>query len=172
MTAAPGVAPGLLGRGGGRQSQPARRRGSELLHHVIAREAGRVAVDRRRDIVALFLVEAWYLDAERRQRDARAAAPRPLFLRHRQHPAADPCAAQILGQHEPVAMGEPECGASVEPAAGLAGLRIADEHGEPARIVVSDLAEIVGAETIDDHRYVGGIKLIGYGSFAPKVVPL
>jgi hypothetical protein len=31
---------------------------SELLHHVIAREAGRLAVDRRRDIVALFLVEA------------------------------------------------------------------------------------------------------------------
>src|SRR5713101_3626431 len=79
------------------------------------------------------------------------------------HPAADPCAAQILGQKEPVDIDEPEFGPSVEPADDLAGLRIADEHGEPAKIAVSGLAEIVGAETIGDHRYVGGIKLIGHG---------
>jgi len=56
-------------------------RWSELLHHVIAREAGRLAVDRRRDIVALFLVEAWRLNAERRQRDPGAAASSALFFR-------------------------------------------------------------------------------------------
>jgi len=51
----------------------------------------------------------------------------------------------------------------VEPADDLAGLRIADEHGERSKIVVSDLAQIVGAETIGDHRHVGRIKLIGHG---------
>jgi len=51
----------------------------------------------------------------------------------------------------------------VEPVDDLAGLRIADEHGERAKIVVSGLAQIVGAETIGDHRHVGGIKLIGDG---------
>jgi len=34
----------------------------------------------------------------------------------------------------------------VEPADDLAGLRIADEHGERAKIVVTGLAQIVGAE--------------------------
>src|SRR5262249_41818408 len=55
---------------------------SELLHHVIAREAGRLAVDRRCDGVALFLVEAWRLNTKRRQRDPGAAASSALFFRH------------------------------------------------------------------------------------------
>src|SRR5882724_1760632 len=115
--------------------------GSELLRHVIAREAGRVAVDRRRDIVALLLVKPGRLDAERRQRDAGAAASSALFFCHRQYAAADPCAAQILGQKEPGDIDEPEFGPSVEPADDLAGLRIADENGERAKIVVSGLAQ-------------------------------
>jgi hypothetical protein len=40
---------------------------------------------------------------------------------------------------------------------------IADDNGESAKIAVSDLAEIVGAEAIHDHRKIGGIKLIGQG---------
>ena len=59
-------------------------------------------------------------------------------------------------------MDEREFGPSVEPADDAAGLPVADEHGEPAKITVSDLAEIVGAENLGDHRYVGGIKLIGH----------
>src|SRR5437016_2104083 len=140
-----------------------RRRGLELLHHVVAREAGRGAVDRRRDIVALFLVEAWCLDAQGRQCDPGAAAPPSLFFCHRQYAAADPCAAQLLGQKEPGDIDEPEFGPSVEPADDLAGPRIADKHGERAKIVASGLAQIVAAEAIGDHRYVGGIKLIGHG---------
>src|SRR5215467_7098364 len=127
---------------------------SELFHHVIAREAGRLAVDRRRDIVALFLVEAWRLNAERRQRDPGAATSSALFFRHRQHPAADPCAAPILGQKEPSDIDEPEFGPSVEPADDLAGLRIVDEHGERAKVMVSSLAQIIGAQTIADYRCV------------------
>src|SRR5215472_5368775 len=100
---------------------------SELLHHVIAREAGRLAVDRRRDIVALFVVEAWRFNAQRRQRDPGAAASSALFFRHRQHPAANPRAAPIFGQKEPSDIDEPEFGPSMEPADDLAGLRIADE---------------------------------------------
>src|SRR6267378_8636345 len=60
------------------------------LHHVVARESGRVAVDRRGDVVALLLVKAGRLDAERRQRDPRAAASPALFFGHRQYAAADP----------------------------------------------------------------------------------
>ena len=45
----------------------------------------------------------------------------------------------------------------------LCGLRIADDNGEPAKIAVSDLAEIVDAEAIGDDRKVIGIKLIGQG---------
>jgi hypothetical protein len=70
--------------------------------------------------------------------------------------------AQILGQKEPGDIDEPEFGPPVEPADDLAGLRIADEHRERAKIVVSGLAQIVGAETIGDHRYIAGIKLIGH----------
>jgi len=50
----------------------------------------------------------------------------------------------------------------VEPADDLPGLRVADEHGERAKIVVSGLANIIGAQTIADYRRVGGIKLIGH----------
>ena len=88
-------------------------RSSELLHHVIAREAGRLAVDRRRDTVALFLVEAWRLNTERRQRDPGAAATSALLFCRRQYAAADPCALQILGQKEPGDIDEPEFGPSV-----------------------------------------------------------
>src|ERR1700730_5551340 len=49
-------------------------RWSELLHHVIAREAGRLAVDSRRDIVALFLLEAWRFHFLSMQRDPGAGA--------------------------------------------------------------------------------------------------
>src|SRR6201993_1199487 len=84
-----------------------RRRGSKLLHHVIARETGRVAVDRRGDVVALLLVKAGRLDAERRQRDPGAAASSALFFCHRQYATADPCTAQILGQKEPGDIDEP-----------------------------------------------------------------
>src|ERR1700730_4218555 len=91
-----------------------------------------------------------------------AAASPPLFLRHCQYAAADPEAAQILGQKEPGDIDEPEFGPPVEPADDLTGLRVADEHRERAKIVVSSLAQIVGAETIGDHRYIGGIKLIGH----------
>src|SRR5262249_37348192 len=134
---------------------------SELLHHVITREAARLAIDCRRDIVALFLVEAWRLNAERCQRDPGAAASSALFFRHRQHPTADSCAAPILGQKKPTNIDEPEFGSSVEPAYDLAGLWIADEHGEWAKIVVSGLAQIIRTQTIADYRCVGGIKLIG-----------
>src|SRR5262249_1643651 len=95
-----------------------------------------------------------------RQRDARAAAPPPLFLRHRQYPAADPCAAPILGQKQPIDIDEAEFRPSVEPTDDLAGLRIADEYREAAKIAVSDLIEIVCAETLCDDRDVGGIRLI------------
>src|SRR5262249_46752046 len=136
-------------------------RWSELLHHVVAREAGRLAVDRRRDSVALFPVEAWCFNAERRQRDPGAAASSALFFGHRQHPAADPCPAPTLGQKEPSDIDKPKFGPSVEPADDLAGLRIADEHSERAKVVVSRLTQIIGAQTIANHRCVGGIKLIG-----------
>jgi hypothetical protein len=42
-------------------------------------------------------------------------------------------------------------------------LPIADGNGEPAKIAVSDLAEIVGAETVGDHRNVGWVQPIGQG---------
>src|SRR5215831_4551980 len=135
---------------------------SELFHHVIARETGGLAVDRRCGSVALFQVESGGLDAQRRQCDPRAAASPALFFRHRQHPTADPCVAPILGQKEPSNIDEPEFGPPVEPADDLPGLRIADEHGERAKIVVSGLAGIIGAQTIADYRCVGGIKLIGH----------
>src|SRR5262249_47173 len=102
---------------------------SELFHHVIAREAGRLAVDRRRDIVALFLVEAWRLNAERLQRDPGAAAWSAFLFCHRQSPTANPCAAPILWQKEPGDIDQPKFGSPVEPADDFAGLRIADEHG-------------------------------------------
>ena len=101
---------------------------SELLHHVIAREAGRLAVDRRRDIIALFLVEAWRLNTERRQRDPGAAASSAFLFCHRQYAAANPRAASIFWQKEPGDIDEPEFGASVEPADDLASLWIADEY--------------------------------------------
>src|SRR6476661_5049884 len=121
---------------------------SEPLHHVIAREAGRLAVDRRRDIVALFLVEAWRLNTERRQRDPGAAASSAFLFCHCQYAAANPCAAPIFWQKEPGDIDEPEFGPSVEPADDLAGLWITDEHGERAKVVVSSLAQIIGAQTI------------------------
>jgi hypothetical protein len=40
----------------------------------------------------------------------------------------------------------------VKPADDLAGLRIADEYGERAKVVISGLAPIIGAETIADYR--------------------
>jgi hypothetical protein len=49
----------------------------------------------------------------------------------------------------------------VEAADDLAGLRIADEHGERAKVVISGLAQIIGAQIIPDHHCIGGIKLIG-----------
>src|SRR5215469_681831 len=133
---------------------------SELLHHVIARKAGRLAVDRRRDIVALFLIESWRLNTERRQCDPVAAASSALLFRLRQYPTANPCAAQILWQKEPGDIDEPKFGSPVEPADDFAGLRIADEHGERAKVVVSGLAQIIGAQTIANHRCVSGIQLI------------
>ena len=45
----------------------------------------------------------------------------------------------------------------------LRGLRIADEHGERAKIVVPGLVQITGAETIGDHRCGGGIQRIRDG---------
>src|ERR1700730_2307958 len=96
------------------QSAPLTPQGaSEPLHHVIAREAGRLAVDRRRDIVALFLVEAWRLNTERRQRNPGAAASSAFLFCHRQYPAANPCAAPIFWQKEPGDIDEPEFGPSV-----------------------------------------------------------
>ena len=44
------------------------------LHHVIAGQTRRIAINRRGDVVALLLVKAGRLDAERRQRDPGAAA--------------------------------------------------------------------------------------------------
>src|SRR5215471_15377643 len=90
-----------------------RRGASELFHHVIAREAGRLAVDRRRDIAALFLVEAWRLNTERRQRDPGAAASFAFLFCHRQYAAANPCAAPIFWQKEPSDIDEPEFGPPV-----------------------------------------------------------
>jgi hypothetical protein len=51
----------------------------------------------------------------------------------------------------------------MEPADDLAGLWIADEHGERAKVVVSGLAQIIGAQTIANHRCAADIKLIGDG---------
>jgi hypothetical protein len=53
-----------------------------VFYRVIACEAGRLAVDCRRDTVALFQVKAGGLDAERRQRDPTTAASTTLFFRH------------------------------------------------------------------------------------------
>ena len=81
-----------------------------------------------------------------------------LFFRHRHHPAADPSTPPILGQEEPGDVDEPEFGLSVEPANDPTGLRIADEYRERAKVVVSGLVQIVGAETVADYRCVCGIK--------------
>jgi hypothetical protein len=51
----------------------------------------------------------------------------------------------------------------VEPANDLTGLRIADEHSERAKVVVSGLAQIIGAQTIANYRCVSGTHLIGDG---------
>src|SRR5690242_572807 len=51
----------------------------------------------------------------------------------------------------------------MEPADDLAGLRVANEYGERAKVVVSGLTRIIGAETIADYGRVGSIKLIGHG---------
>ena len=56
---------------------------------------------------------------------------------------------------------EPEFGASVEPADDLAVLRVANEYGERAKVVV--LRPGSGAETIADYRRADGIELIGHG---------
>src|SRR5262245_6672792 len=79
------------------------------------------------------------------------------------HPAADPCAAPILGPENPGDVEKPEFRSAVEPADDLAGLRFADKYGKRAKVVVSSLAHIMGAETIADYRCVGGSKLIGHG---------
>src|SRR5262249_17541918 len=93
---------------------------SELFHHVIACEAGGLAIDCRRDIVALFQVKAGGLDPERRQRHPTTAASSPLFFRHGQAPAANPGAAPILGQKKPGDVEKPEFRSAVEPADDLA----------------------------------------------------
>ena len=51
----------------------------------------------------------------------------------------------------------------MEPADDLAGLGFADKYRERAKVIVSSLAHIKGAETIADYRCVGGSKLIGHG---------
>ena len=55
---------------------------SELLHHVIAREARRLAVNCRRDFIALFTIETGSFNTKRRQRDPSAAASSALFFCH------------------------------------------------------------------------------------------
>jgi len=50
-----------------------------------------------------------------------------------QYAAADPCAAKVLRQKKPGDIDEPKFGSPVEPADDLAGLRIADEHGDGRR---------------------------------------
>jgi hypothetical protein len=64
--------------------------------------------------------------------------------------------ADPRAEKKPVDIDEAEFGPSVEPPEDLASPRIADDHGESAKIAVSDLAEIVSAKTIGDHCYVGG----------------
>src|SRR5215470_12660615 len=86
-----------------------------------------------------------------------------LFFRHRRDPAANPGAAPILGQEKPGDVEKPEFRSAVEPADELAGLGFADKHREWAKVVVSSLAHIIGAEAIADYRCVGGSKLIGHG---------
>src|SRR5262249_39642332 len=118
----------------------------------------------RRDIVTLLLVEAWFFDAQRCERDACATATPALFFCHRQYAAADPCAAQILRQKQPSDIDEPEFGSPVESADNLAGRRIADKNRERAKIVVSGLGAIVGDKTLGDHRYVGGMRLVDHAN--------
>ncbi len=52
----------------------------------------------------------------------------------------------------------------MEPADDLTGLRIADEHGERAKVIVSGLAQIIGTQTIANYLCVSGIQLIRDGN--------
>src|SRR5262249_23026 len=116
--------------------------------------------------------EAWRLNAERRQRDPGAAASSAFVFCHRQYAAADPCAAPILWQKEPSDIDQPKFGSPVESADDFAGLRMAEQHGERAKVIVSGLAQIIGAQTIANHRCVSGIQLIGDGNVwvCPEIV--
>ena len=71
---------------------------------------------------------------------------------------ADPRAEKKPGDVE-----KPEFRSAMEPADDLAGLGFADKYRERAKVIVSSLAHIKGAETIADYRCVGGSKLIGHG---------
>ena len=50
----------------------------------------------------------------------------------------------------------------MQPADHLAGLPIADKNRQRAKIQVSGLVDIVGPQTVADHRCISGIELIGY----------
>ena len=63
---------------------------------------GRVALDPGGDLPALLQVETWRLKVDRGQHRAGAAAPPPLFLCHRQNPATESVAPQMLGQKKPL----------------------------------------------------------------------
>ena len=73
-----------------------------------------------------------------------------------------PSAAPILGQEKPGDVEKPEFRSAMEPDDDLAGLGFADKYRERAKVVVSSLAHIIGAETIADYRCIGGSKLIGH----------
>src|SRR5437868_15440522 len=98
--------------------------GHEPFCHDITGDAGRLAVEPGGHLVALLQIKARRLDLHRVQRDAGAAAPPPLFLGHRQEPAAKPIAAQISGEEKSIHAELAEIAAAIEPAQHLPRNRV------------------------------------------------
>ena len=110
-------------------------RGDRLLQgfgHEDAAGAGRITRDRSERTVAMPLVEAWCLEADRVQH-GRGAAPPPRFvLGGRQDPAPQLLAAQRVRHIEEVDEENTERRAPEQAADHLLGRRIGHQDGEIA----------------------------------------
>src|SRR6185312_16822440 len=97
---------------------------SQFLGHHIAVEPGRVAGQRGGGLEALFQVEPLRLDFERVEGDARAPTAAGLRLGHRNEAAAEPVAAQILGEEDPLDGKLAEIAAAVDAAEDFSALGV------------------------------------------------
>src|SRR4051812_22308861 len=77
-------------------------RSGQLLGHIESSMAGRIAIDPGNDLPALLQIETGRLKMECRQHRACAAAAPGFFLGHRENPATESVAPQMLRQKKPL----------------------------------------------------------------------